>query len=386
MSSFFQRRTNFIVLFIAGAIFFTALGFFVATGVDQPPQIQAQELWIEGSGFSDGQREVPSFAPIAKQMRKSVVRVEVLSSVSGSTIPSVPEGQAPDDGFHDPNNPGGQLPEDHPTVPSEGSGVIIRSDGYILTNNHVVEGGQSITVFLSEGESYDAQVIGADIRDDLALIKVEPEGELSVAPLGDSDAMEIGDWVMAMGNPLGFQYSATVGVVSGKGRALPASNFRDFIQTDAAIYPGNSGGPLFNLAGEVIGINTAVIPDTNLGFAVPINSAKEILPDLLESGSVTRGYLGVTIMDVADNPEAPGGVTQGAYVQAVHEGAPAAEGGIQEGDVLVEFDGQEVVDSTELTNLVTRTAPDSKVDMVVVRDGARESLEITIGKLPGTLE
>src|SRR5665648_306598 len=386
MSSFFQRRTNFIVLFIAGAIFFTALGFFVATGVDQPSQIQAQELWTEGSGFSDGKDEVPSFAPIAKQMRKSVVRVEVLSSVSGSTIPSVPEGQAPDDGFHDPNNPGGQLPEDHPTVPSEGSGVIIRSDGYILTNNHVVEGGQSITVFLSEGESYDAQVIGADIRDDLALIKVEPEGELSVAPLGDSDAMEIGDWVMAMGNPLGFQYSATVGVVSGKGRALPASNFRDFIQTDAAIYPGNSGGPLFNLAGEVIGINTAVIPDTNLGFAVPINSAKEILPDLLESGSVTRGYLGVTIMDVADNPEDPGGVTQGAYVQAVHEGAPAAEGGIQEGDVLVEFDGQEVVASTELTNLVTRTAPDSKVDMVVVRDGARESLEITIGKLPGTLE
>ncbi len=386
MSSFFQRRTNFIVLFIAGAIFFTALGFFVATGVDQPSQIQAQELWTEGSGFSDGKDEVPSFAPIAKQMRKSVVRVEVLGSVSGSTIPMVPDGQAPEDEFHDPNNPDGQLPEDHPTVPSEGSGVIIRSDGYILTNNHVVDGGQSITVFLSEGESYDAQIVGADARDDLALIKVEPEGDLSVAPLGDSDAMEIGDWVMAMGNPLGFQYSATVGVVSGKGRALPASTFRDFIQTDAAIYPGNSGGPLFNLAGEVIGINTAVIPDTNLGFAVPINSAKEILPDLLEVGSVTRGYLGVTIMDVVDNPEAPVDVTQGAYVQAVHEGAPAAGGDIQEGDVIVEFDGEEVVDSTQLTNLVTRTEPDSTVVMVVVRDGARKNLEITIGKLPGTLE
>src|SRR5665648_890115 len=349
MSSFFQRRTNFIVLFIAGAIFFTALGFFVATGVDQPSQIQAQELWTEGSGFSDGKDEVPSFAPIAKQMRKSVVRVEVLSSVSGSTIPSVPEGQAPDDGFHDPNNPGGQLPEDHPTVPSEGSGVIIRSDGYILTNNHVVEGGQSITVFLSEGESYDAQVIGADIRDDLALIKVEPEGELSVAPLGDSDAMEIGDWVMAMGNPLGFQYSATVGVVSGKGRALPASNFRDFIQTDAAIYPGNSGGPLFNLAGEVIGINTAVIPDTNLGFAVPINTAKEILPQLLEKGRVVRGYLGVAIqpVDYMENPPSAG--AEGSAVARVTDGTPAANAGLAIGDVIVAFDGKPVSSPRGLT-------------------------------------
>ena len=176
---------------------------------------------------------------------------------------------------------------------AEGSGVVISKDGYILTNRHVIDQADSVTVTFTNGDEYTARVVGADARDDLALIKIEPKQPLTVAPLGDSEAVRPGDWVMAMGNPLGFEYSVTVGVVSGKGRSLPENNFGDFIQTDAAIYPGNSGGPLFDLAGEVVGINTAVIPDTNLGFAVPINSAKEILPQLLEKGKVVRGYLGV---------------------------------------------------------------------------------------------
>ncbi|GAB4254458.1 MAG: hypothetical protein Kow00129_15500 [Thermoleophilia bacterium] len=378
-STVFGRRTNLIVILIAAAIFFTTLGFFLATGVDRPPSTSAQEIWTEGSGFSDQEQDGPNFAPIAKQMRRTVVRLEVGGRSLEGALP------VPDDEPHE-DIPDGEIPEGHPEVPSEGSGVIISEDGYILTNNHVIDGGTTITVFLADGDSFEATVVGTDARDDLALIKVEADGPLPVAPLGDSDEMEIGDWVMAMGNPLGFEYSATVGVVSGKGRALPASNFRDFIQTDAAIYPGNSGGPLFNLAGEVIGINTAVIPDTNLGFAVPINSAKEILPALLEEGRVTRGYLGVTILDADELPEPPEGADAGAAVQAVHEGAPAFEAGFRPGDVIVEF-ADEAIDSADtLTRVVTGIDPGTKVTAVVVRAGERVELEVTVGELPAGLE
>ena len=191
---------------------------------------------------------------------------------------------------------------------------------------------------------------------------------------------------MAMGNPLGFEYSVTVGVVSGKGRELPSSNFGDFIQTDAAIYPGNSGGPLFNLAGEVIGINTAVIPDTNLGFAVPINTAKEILPQLLEKGAVTRGYLGVSIQAVDFLVEKPAGVEEGAVVMEVHAGAPAQQAGIEAGDVIVTFDGKPVDSPGTLTDLVVATSPGSRVPVTVVRDGQPRNIEVVIGVLPSSLE
>jgi serine protease Do len=191
---------------------------------------------------------------------------------------------------------------------------------------------------------------------------------------------------MAMGNPLGFDYSATVGVVSGKGRQLPASNFRDFIQTDAAIYPGNSGGPLVNLSGEVIGINTAVIPDTNLGFAVPINTVKQILPQLQESGKVTRGYLGVTIGDVSELPEAPEGVEEGAAVDTVHEDSPAAKAGMEAGDVIVAVDGQSVDGANTLTSIITSLPPGSEPTITVVRGGERQDLSVTLEALPTSLE
>ena len=175
---------------------------------------------------------------------------------------------------------------------SEASGVIISKDGYILTNQHVVVGAQDVTVSLFDGTKLSARVVGSDERVDLALLLVDAGRDLQPASLGDSDGLRAGDWVMAMGNPLGFEHSVTVGVISGKGRVLPSSRFADFIQTDAAIYPGNSGGPLVDLAGEVIGINTAVIPDTNLGFAVPINSAKEILRNCWRAGETPQSKAG----------------------------------------------------------------------------------------------
>jgi serine protease Do len=288
--------------------------------------------------------------------------------------------------------PDNGLPEGHPALPpdfeqtSEGSGVIIASDGYILTNRHVIENAETVTVDLSDGESYDAKVIGSDGRDDLALIKIEPKKPLPVAPLGDSDAIRPGDWVIALGNPYGLEWSVTVGVVSAKGRALPNSTFRDYIQTDAAIYPGNSGGPLFDLAGEVIGINRSVIPDTNLGFAVPINTAKDILPQLQEKGKVVRGYLGVSIQSVADLPEPPAGADKGAVIMAIYDGTPAQDAGLKVGDVVVTFDGKPVTTAAELTALVTATSPGARVTMQVIRDGQPKEIEIVVGSLPASWE
>ena len=400
MEPVFGRRQNLVAIVIGAAVFFTALGFFLATNVQTPRDSQAQDLWVEGNGLSDSQRNVASFTPIVEEMKGSVVRVEVVGGAS--TTDTTTQDQAPDE--TPPSTAPGdqqttttttldQLPPDHPPLPegfeqtSEGSGVVISKDGYILTNQHVVEGAQSVTVFFqADEEAFDAKVVGSDSRDDLALLKIEPKADLRVAPLGDSDKMKVGDWVLAMGNPLGFEYSATVGVVSGVSRRLPSSNFGDFLQTDAAIYPGNSGGPLFNLAGEVIAINTAVIPDTNLGFAVPINTAKEILPQLQSTGSVTRGYLGVSIQAVGDVPNPPAGVKEGAVVMEVHPGGPAAEAGIKEGDVIVAFDDTPVADPDELTALVTQVKPGTRVTVDVVRDGERTQIEVVIGSLPSELE
>jgi serine protease Do len=264
--------------------------------------------------------------------------------------------------------------------------VIFNADGYILTNKHVIEGATKITVTLTNGHDYQGTTLGSDTRDDLAVVKIEPKEKLVPAVLGDSDKMRAADWVMAMGNPLGFDYSVTVGVVSAKGRSLPSSNFGAYIQTDAAIYPGNSGGPLVNLAGEVIGINTAVIPDTNLGFAVPINTAKDIIPQLVKNGKVVRGYLGVSIQSVADLTQKPTGADAGAAVMELHPGAPGTAAGLKVDDVIVSFDGKPVTTAQELTQFVTSTAPGTKVTLGIIRGGAAQQVVVTLGSLPSTLE
>jgi len=398
MGSLFGRRGNLAVIAIAGALFFGALGFFLATGIDRPTSSRAEELWTEGTGLTPELRNVPSFAPIAERMQPTVVFILVKTKpgagqTTATTLPStIPDQPSPDrPGTTTTTVPGG-LPEGHPDLPpdyeqtAEGSGVVISKDGYILTNRHVIDQADSVTVTFTNGDEYTARVVGADARDDLALIKIEPKQPLTVAPLGDSEAVRPGDWVMAMGNPLGFEYSVTVGVVSGKGRSLPSNTFGDFIQTDAAIYPGNSGGPLFDLAGEVVGINTAVIPDTNLGFAVPINSAKEILPQLLEKGKVVRGYLGVSINDAADLTEPAKGVDTGAAIMEVHPDTPAQQAGLKVGDVVVTFDGKPVATAAELTSLVTRTSPGARVTIGIVRDGKPMNVEIVVGALPAAWE
>jgi serine protease Do len=279
----------------------------------------------------------------------------------------------------------GQIPRERKQR-SLGSGVIIDPQkGYILTNNHVIAGADEITVRLDDGKEYNADVVGRDPKTDLALIRTKVALDVEVgAPLGDSDKTEIGEWVMAIGNPFGLERTVTVGILSAKGRVIGAGPYDDFLQTDAAINPGNSGGPLFNMKGEVIGINTAIVASgQGIGFAIPINMAKELLPQL-EKGKVTRGWLGVSIQEVTDDIAKSFKLkdAKGALVAEVMEGTPAQQGGMERGDIIISFDGKEVETPNELQRIVANTPPDKKVKAKVIRDGKIETLTVKVGTMP----
>jgi serine protease Do len=275
---------------------------------------------------------------------------------------------------------------------SLGSGFVLNPRGFILTNNHVVKDASDIQVMLSDGRQFTAEVVGKDPLTDVALIKLKnPPKDLPTVVLGSSEALKQGDFVLALGSPLGLRDTATLGIVSAKHRSgiNPGGTYDDFIQTDAAINPGNSGGPLFNLRGEVVGINTAIVrPDVGqgIGFAVPIDLAKSILPQLEEKGKVTRGYLGVQISDLTpDLAQAFGHPpdTKGALVQNVVPGGPAAKGGVQAGDVIVSLDGKPVESSGQLTRSVALVPPGNDVNLVVVRKGGeKKQLSFKVAQRP----
>ncbi|HXZ85379.1 MAG TPA: Do family serine endopeptidase [Myxococcota bacterium] len=274
-------------------------------------------------------------------------------------------------------------------VPSLGSGFVISPDGYILTNNHVVEGVDEIKVFFSDGAVRDAKIVGQDPKTDLALIQVKGAKDLKALPLGDSDAILPGDFVVAIGNPFGLDHTVTLGIVSAKGRELGQGPYDDYIQTDAAINPGNSGGPLLDLRGEVIGINSAINPQANtIGFAVPINIAKSILPQLREHGAVTRGWLGVTVQVVT--PELAAALKlesqKGALVGQVVPGGPADKAGVKHGDVIETFAGKVIDKPRDLSRTVAATEVGKSVELGVVRDGKHVTLKARIEKLAGAPE
>jgi serine protease Do len=275
-----------------------------------------------------------------------------------------------------------------------GSGFIIDADGYILTNNHVVEGADEILVNLDDDNEYTAKLIGTDPKTDIALIKINREnGDNTPFPylrMGDSDKLEVGEWVVAIGNPFGLPHTVTVGVVSAKGRNIGAGAYDEFIQTDASINPGNSGGPLINIKGEVIGINTAIISgggpgggNVGIGFAIPANLVKSILTDLREKGKVTRGWLGVMIQKITPDLAKSFSLkdNKGALVGDVIPEGPAAKAGIQRGDVIVEFNGYKVNNMEQLPKIVAQTTPDTDVNVVVVRDGNSVTLNVHIAIL-----
>ena len=266
---------------------------------------------------------------------------------------------------------------------SLGSGFIIDKDGYIVTNNHVIEDADQIKVKLNNGKEYDAEIVGRDPNTDIALIKIKSGENLPAVQLGDSGKLKVGEWVVAIGSPFGLEHTVTAGIVSAKGRVIGSGPYDDFIQTDASINPGNSGGPLINMAGEVIGINTAIIASgQGIGFAVPINLAKGIIEQLKKHGEVIRGWLGVGIQDINSETAEYYGLKdgKGVLVAEVFEGDPADEAGIKPQDIILEVDGRKVETSRELTNLIAGISVGKTVKVKVLRDGRKKTVKVKIAR------
>jgi serine protease Do len=266
---------------------------------------------------------------------------------------------------------------------SLGSGFMLDSDGYIVTNNHVVEDADEIKVRLTNGKEFDAEIVGRDPKTDLALIRIAPSGDLAPLPLGDSDALKVGEWVVAIGSPFGLEQTVTAGIVSAKGRVIGAGPYDDFIQTDASINPGNSGGPLLNMDGEVIGINTAIVAGgRGIGFAVPGAMAEEIVKQLRENKEVLRGWLGVTIQSVDENTARALDLDEprGALVASVINGEPADRAGIRQGDVILAVNGVRMAGSQELTRAIAGFPPGEEVVLTVWRKGREKKMPVTLGK------
>jgi serine protease Do len=333
-----------------------------------------------------------SFTELVKEARPSVVNISTVKVIKGGgeREPLTPFG--PQDPFKDFFDRffKDQMPREFKQQ-SLGTGFIIDKDGFILTNNHVVEKTDEIKVRLSDDKEYIAQIIGRDPKTDLALIKIEPENSLTPLPMGDSDKLEVGEWVIAIGNPFGLGNTVTAGIVSAKYRQIGMGTYENFIQTDASINPGNSGGPLLNIKGEVIGINTAIFSRTGgsvgIGFAIPVNMAKELLPQL-KKGKVVRGWLGVMIQTIT--PELKDKLDlkneKGALVADVTSGGPADTAGIKRGDVIVMFDGKEIKEMKDLPYIVGSTPVGKEVTVEVIRKGRTERIQVKIGELEGEKE
>jgi len=343
------------------------------------PQVQPPPTTPQG---------LPDFVTLAKNLRPVVVNISTTQvSEGGSQRFSSPFGE--DDPFNEfwKRFFGTPPPRGPSREKSLGSGFIIDKDGSILTNHHVVENAEKIVVKLFDERELEAKIVGKDPKTDIAVIKVNAKGDLPVAVLGDSDKLEVGEWVLAIGNPFGLDHTVTSGIISATGRHIGAGPYDNFIQTDASINPGNSGGPLVNLRGEVIGLNTAIFSRTGgnigIGFAIPINLAKELIPQLKSKGKVTRGWLGVVIQRVTPEIAESLGLnrSQGALVASVSKDGPADRAGIKVGDVIIEFDGKEIKESNDLPLIVARTPLNKKVRLKVVRDKKETALSVTIGEL-----
>jgi len=286
-----------------------------------------------------------------------------------------------------------QAPRQQQALPAQkrtslGSGVITSADGYILTNNHVIEDADEINVRLANAEEYRAKIIGRDPKTDLALIKIDAKHELHYVSFGDSESLRVGDWVIAIGNPFGFEQTVTAGIVSGKGRAIGDGPYQNFIQTDASINPGNSGGPLFNLSGQLMGINTAIFSrsggNIGLGFAIPANMAKSVFTQLKGTGKVTRGMIGVIIQPVTQDLARQFKLDRaiGALIGQVTPGGPAEKAGIKSGDIIIKYQGQVISQGNMLPALVAETQVGTRAQVVLFRDGKEVPVEVVIGELP----
>lgn len=377
------RRTSFSVLIAIGL----GLAFI---GIHKDKDVKALELFKgkKEEAKIEGQRP-RSFTDLAKRTKPSVINIRSTKLVkhpgSGFGAPFGPRSPFRDffgDEFLERffgETPPKEFPQD-----SLGSGFIIDEQGYILTNNHVIERADKIKVLLSDEEELDAEVVGRDPKTDIALIKIEPTKPLQPVKMGNSDKLEVGEWVIAIGNPFGLEHTVTAGIVSAKGRVIGAGPYDDFIQTDASINRGNSGGPLINMRGEVVGINTAIIERAQgIGFAIPINMAKQILHQLKEKGEVTRGWLGVMIQKVTPELAKQFGLekSEGALVAQVMEGSPAKKAGIKREDIIIEFDHKKIHKMSELPRIVANTPVGKRVEVKVIRQGREKELKVMVAEL-----
>ena len=331
-------------------------------------------------------KDLPDFTELAEKQGPAVVNVSTTQTVQAQQgIPQLPFSE--DDPFYE------FFKRFAPPVPREfeskslGSGFIISSDGYLLTNAHVVADADEVTVKLTDKREFKAKVIGSDRRTDVALLKIDATG-LPKVTLGDPAKLKVGEWVVAIGSPFGFENSVTAGIVSAKGRSLPQENFVPFIQTDVAINPGNSGGPLFNLKGEVVGINSQIYSRTGgfmgLSFAIPIDAAMDVTEQLRTTGKVSRGRIGVVIQEVTKELADSFGLSKpvGALINSVEKGSPADKAGLEPSDVILKFDDKTVNSSADLPRIVGSTKPGSKVTVQIWRKGASKDISLTIGEIP----
>lgn len=378
-----QKRFGVRKLLIAGLPFLVA-GFLIASGFYGTQPSSAGDITAGKHVTTSAPPTMPSsFAELASKLSPTVVNVKVTKNEQATFQGQYFQGDPFEDFF-------GRFFEGMPQGPSTyrtqaaGSGVIISKDGYLLSNNHVVEGAKEVTVTLADKKEYDAKIMGCDPKTDLAVLKIDADKELPAAILGDSNKLKVGDWVVAIGNPFGLSHTVTSGIVSAKGRVIGAGPYDDFIQTDASINPGNSGGPLFNMNGEVVGINTAIIPQgQGIGFAIPVDTAKPLIPQLVSQGEIIRGYLGVNIQTITPDLAKALKIkeVEGALVADVVADSPAEKSGIERGDIIVGFDGKDIKDSQDLPVKVASTPVGEKVQITVLREGKQKQLSVKVGKL-----
>jgi serine protease Do len=400
-----KSRTLTLASFFSVAMAATLLGALYTTQVRRPAAAQAAAPAVEAPPLPPAREGV---VPLGLDTFRDIARATNSGVVNINTSKFVRQRRMPNDPFHDffggnddlldrffgrgqDDDRGGATPR-RQRQQSLGSGFVIDKDGYILTNRHVIEGADEVSVTFPGGKRFDAKIVGQDARTDVALIKIEPAAALTALPLGDSDQLAVGEWVMAVGNPFGLgDNSVTVGVVSYMGRDIPLEGIGrgtsvQMIQTDAAINPGNSGGPLINTRGEVVGINTMIVTgggqgNAGVGFSVPINVAKEILPQLREKGKVTRGWLGVYIGPVSEDLAATYGLTgaQGAIVNSVTPASPADKAGLKPEDLVLSVDGRKIENNGDLSRYIASKAPGTTVRLEILRGKSRQELNVTLG-------
>ena len=346
------------------------------------------EGFLANSGAAPS-RGSPDFVTLAKKLQPIVVNVSTTQMAAepaprGRPNPEEDPMEEFLEKFFGQRPPSGRSQQQR----SLGSGFIIGSDGSIVTNAHVIDNAKKIIVKLSDKREFEAKVLGKDPKTDVAVIKIDSDESLPTADLGDSEQLEVGEWVMAVGNPFGLDNSVTSGIISAKGRHIGAGPYDNFIQTDTPINPGNSGGPLVNLRGQVVGINMAIVSqtggNTGIGFATPINLIKELLPQLEAKGKVTRGWMGVAIQELTPDLADAFGLQKphGALVAKVLTGGPADLGGIKVGDVITEYDGQQVKEANDFPLMVARTQVNREVQVKVLREGKNVPFRVTVGEMP----